>query len=202
MVRTIRQLQIPNYEILVIGGSENRFSGDLHDFTKIDFNESVKPGWITRKKNLVAQIAKHDNLVMCHDYFVFHRNWYNGYLKIYDDFVESDICCNPVYMIDGRREYTDWITWDHPKYGRQASLNYNDWEQTKYQYISGGYFVAKKEFFLNNPLDENLVSHGGEDIEWSLRVRQKAKIICNPNSYVRHNKKHRNLSIDTWERLV
>lgn len=202
MVYTIRALKIPNYEILVIGGSGSKFGGDLQDFTKIDFDESVKRGWITKKKNDIAKIAKYDNLVICHDYFLFHRNWYDGYLKIYEDFVKSNICCNPVYMIDGRREYTDWVTWDHPDHGRQASLNYNDWEQTKHQYISGGYFVTKKEFFMNNPLNENLSSHDGEDVEWSLRIRNQAKIICNPNSYVKHNKKHRNLSVDFWERLV
>jgi GT2 family glycosyltransferase len=104
-------------------------------------------------------------------------------------------------MIDGRRDYTDWTTYDHPLLGKQCPLPYLDWSCTKYQYINGGYFLVKKNFFINNPLDENLVSHGEEDVEWSLRVRDGAKIICNPRSYVCHIKKHRNLGVQIWSKI-
>ena len=204
MINSIRELQIPNYEILIIGGDINRFVGNTQDVVKISFDESIKPGWITKKKNEIAKVAKYDNLVIMHDYFIMHKNWYQGFLKndIYDSFLNCDICCNPIFMIDSRRDYTDWVTWDHPKYGRQRSLNYTDWSCTKYQYISGGYFIIKKHFFLNNPFNENLVSHQAEDVDWSLKIRDKAKIICNYHSYVKHNKKHRNLSVDAYGRMI
>ena len=204
-VSSIRKLNIPNYEILVIGGEDNKFSGDLSDFRKINFDESSVSGWITKKKNNISKLCKYDNLVMFHDYFVFHKNWYEGYKKIYEDFSQCDVCSNPVFMIDGRREFTDWVTLDHPELGWGSPLNYNDWTQTQYQYISGGYFVVKKQFMLDNPLDERLASHQSEDVEWSKRIRNKAKIICNPYSYVKHNKQHRNLRVtheQVWERMV
>ena len=204
MVKSIRRLKIPNYEILVIGGETNKFSGNLEDFTKINFDESEKPAWVSKKKNDVARLAKHDNLVICHDYFVFHRNWYKGYLKIYNDFINCDVCCNPVFMIDGRRQFVDWVTWDHPCLGRHSPLNYSDWSQTRYQYIHGAYYVTKRDFFLNNPLNEEFIHGQPEDVEWSLRIRDKSKIICNSYSYCWHNKEHKDLKIDfnlIWSKM-
>ncbi len=203
IVKSIRNLQIPNYEILVIGGEIDQFESERGDFKKINFDESQKPGWITKKKNVIAEIAKYENLVIMHDYFVFHRNWYKGYLKVYDQFMNCDVCCNPIYMIDDRRDPTDWMTWYNPNTNDyQQALNYNDLSMIKHQYISGGYFLVKKQFFIENPLDETLTAHEQEDVEWSMRIRDKAKIYCNPFSYVKHNKEHRNLRINIWSRLI
>lgn len=202
IAKSISDLNIPNYEILIIGGETNRFTENLSKFNmrKINFDESAKRAWITKKKNDVAKMAKYENLVMMHDYFVFHASWYKHYSEFLKD-KEYDICCNPILLIDRRRDYTDWTTYDHPIYGKQCPLPYSDWTCTKNQYISGGYFLTKKQFFLDNPLNEELVSHQEEDVEWSLRVRDSAKIICNPRSYVIHNKKHRNMTVDIWRQV-
>jgi len=201
IVQSIRNLEIPNYEILVIGGQGSKFSGNLKDLTKMDFHEGIKKGWITKKKNDVAKMAKYENIVMLHDYFVFHSTWYQGYLKIKERFDECDLCLNPVLMSDGRREFTDWVTYDHPILGMHRSLPYGDESNIQYQYFSGGYFVTKKRFFLDNPLNEELVANEMEDVEWSTRIRDNSNIIFNSNSYVRHNKEHRNMKIDFWSRI-
>ena len=52
-------------------------------------------------------------------------------------------------------------------------------------YISGGYWVAKKKFMLANPLDESLRWGESEDVEWSLRIRDKFKYVMNINSTVK-----------------
>jgi hypothetical protein len=39
-------------------------------------------------------------------------------------------------------------------------------------YVSGSVMIVRKEFMLDNPLDENLGWGEGEDVEWSLRVRK------------------------------
>lgn len=201
IVKSIRQLQIPNYEIIVIGGVGNKFKGNLENFLKVDFDENKKKGWITKKKNDVVRLCKYENIVMLHDYFVFHKDWYKGLLKIKNEFRKCDLCLNPVIMINGRRDYTDWVTYDHPTLGMHTSLPYSENNCTQYQYFSGGYFLVKKSFFLANPLDESLVSHQEEDVEWSKRIRKKANIIFNCNSFVRHNKQHRNLNINFWDKL-
>lgn len=194
-ISTIESLNIPNYEILCIGGQDTFEDIKNINFKKLIFDESIKPAWITKKKNDIAKIAKYENLVIFHDYFIFETNWYNSYLNLEKNNILWDISCNPIIMIDNRRDYTDWITWDDPVYGKQKSINYHNWTMTKNQYISGGYFLVKKQFMLENPLNEELVANQEEDVEWSLRVREKAKIICNPYAFVKHTKWHRNMTI-------
>ena len=46
-----------------------------------------------------------------------------------------------------------------------------------YSYISGSYFICKKHIMIEFPLNEILLHCQGEDVEWSLRVRRKAKLI-------------------------
>jgi hypothetical protein len=65
-------------------------------------------------------------------------------------------------------------------------MDYEDSSAAKYSYISGSYWVAKKKFMQENPLDESLVYSQSEDLEWSLRIRDKANYIMNPRSIVRH----------------
>jgi len=185
IIQSIRNLAIPNYEILIIGANP---PANEHDVRYIDFDESVKSSWITRKKNILCQEAKYDNIVLFHDYFVFYQNWYIEFLKFGEDW---DVCSNAQMLISGQRHFTDWIIWDHPELPRYFSLPYNDWSNTKHMYISGNYFLAKKKFMLNNPLNEDLSWGESEDIEWSLRIRDKAVIKCNGKSIVKHNKAHR-----------
>ena len=52
-------------------------------------------------------------------------------------------------------------------------------------YISGAYWIAKKEFMLKNPLNEILKWGQGEDVEWSLRVRELTEFKINANSIVK-----------------
>jgi hypothetical protein len=194
-IKSIEELNIPNYEILCIGGDSLFEDIKNQNFKKYTFDETIKTAWITKKKNDIAKISKYENLVIFHDYYVFDKNWYNGLLLIKKDFDECDICVNPVFLINGNRDFTDWVTWDHPEFGVHKSIDYDNWLLTKYQYVSGGYFIAKKDFMLKNKLNEDLVAGEEEDIEWSLRIRDHAVIICNKNSSVKHNKEHRNIGV-------
>ena len=185
IIASIRSLNIPEYEIIIIG--ENPPS-DLYDTRFINFDESIKTSWITRKKNILAQEAQYENIVMFHDYFVFDSEWYNEFLKFGDDW---DVCSNSQLLITGHRHFADWVIWDHPTFPRWSSLPYTDWDNTKYMYISGNYFLVKKSFILANPLNEDLTWGMSEDVEWSLRIRNNAVIKCNGKSIVKHNKIHR-----------
>lgn len=198
IVDSIEFLKIPEYEILIIGGTGNKINRKIK---KIDFDETTKKTWLTKKKNDIIKHCNYENVVMFHDYFVFHPSWYENYKKFFNQH-DYDICCNPILQETGVRDYTDWVTWDDPIYGRHGSLPYHDWSRTKNQYINGGYFIVKKNFLINNPFNESLVAHQEEDVEWSLRVREKARIICNPTSYCKHNKNHRNQTINIWDKLI
>jgi GT2 family glycosyltransferase len=93
--------------------------------------------------------------------------------------------------MNGQRHFTDWVLWDHPYNPRYTSVEYTNYSLKKFQYISGGFFLAKKQFILDNPFNENMSVGSAEDVEWSLRIRNTAKIVCNPTALVIHNKQHR-----------
>ena len=188
ILKSIRALSIPEYEIILIGGGNSEFVVFAEDVRVIDFDESQKPKWITRKKNILVNEAKYDNIVLMHDYHVFDKDWYENF-KYFG--TEWDICSCPQYLITGARNPMDWSLWDKPGHGRAWSLNYDDWSQTQYMYISGGFFIVKKHVLQQEPLDESRGWNEEEDVEWSMRVRNKYVMKCNGGSVVRHNKWHR-----------
>lgn len=187
VVDSIRALNIPNVEI-VIAGSYEKFDRLIHQFPYHNVNTILSDGWLPKKKNTITKFASHENIVFLHDYYVFDHGWYNAYRKFGEAW---DICSNPQHLISGHRHFTDWVVWDHPSLPRYTSLDYMDWAHTKYQYISGGYFLAKRSLLQQFPLNETMLPGSPEDVEWSLRVRDHAVIKCNPHAIVHHNKRHR-----------
>ena len=207
VVESIRALKIPNYEILIVGTrdkiNENPITSSVnYDIRVIDFDESVKAKWITKKKNLITQHAKYNNIVYQHDYLIYDPNWYKGYKKTGGDF---DICINKILNLDGSR-YRDWVVFPfhhaghHPMAERlwaytdicnnESMLPYDELRFTKWQYISGAYWVAKKNVMQQFPLDERRVWGEGEDVDWSLRVRKRYDFSINANSTVHLLKQH------------
>lgn len=181
-----------NYEILIIGGDSEKLPYSLEqEHPKHLRLIPMKGSWITEKKNMAAWLASYNTIAMMHDYFVLDSQWYAGYEEFGTDW---DICSNPQRLITGKRHFTDWVIWDHPDLPRYHSLDYWDWSKTDYQYISGGYFLVKRQVILETPFNTQMRPGASEDVEWSLRVRDKYKIRCNPYSIVTHNKVHRDVT--------
>ena len=199
-IKTIEDLQIDNYEIIVIGGNRESKKTKNANITFLDFDENVRPGWTTKKKNLAAKAAKFENLCIMHDYFALDYNWYNGWLQFQQENHNWDIACNPIELINGARAWTDWLTLNDPKLGKATPIEYTDWSKISFQYVSGGYFCIKKTYFLNNPLSEELGSHEREDVEWAERLQKTWKLVCNKYSIVRHTKVHRDMSV--WRKKL
>jgi hypothetical protein len=184
VINSIEQLNIPEYEVLIIGNSSVS-----RDRTRIIlFNENEKPAWITRKKNLITQNAKYENIVYSHDYIVYNLDWYNGWLKFGDDY---EVCMNRILNADGTR-YRDWCIWPHNNNfvdglcarQRGCLLPYDMNHLSKYLYFSGAYWVGKKDVMQEFPLNENLLWGQSEDVEWSMRIREKYDFSMNKNSSV------------------
>jgi hypothetical protein len=187
IVNSIKKLNIPQYEILIIGESG---IPDDSIVKNIPFEES-RPGWITRKKNLITQNALYDNIVYTHDYHTFNPTWYEGFLKFGDDF---KVCCNVITNLDGNR-YRDWLWWDWP--GEPHSHNdpiyipnlehvlpYSETRCSRWMYINGSYWVAKKSVMKELPLDESLLQGQLEDVIWSHQVSVKYNFSINNYSGV------------------
>ncbi len=191
-----------NFEIIVIGesGLKSEFLShpiyfyEINErFFKIDFSLSnirmivkskdfkrliFKYGPISYKKNFAAKQSRFNKLCILHDYVALEPGWRDGFNKFDDGW---DACMNVVLNKNGSR-YRDWCTWDYPEVG-PALLPYNKY--VKEMYFSGTYFCVKREFFLSNMLDESLFWGEGEDVEWSIRVRNKTNFQMNVNSKVK-----------------
>jgi len=196
MISSIQSQNIPNYEIIIVGD----YNTNEPNCKCIEFDETIKPAWITRKKNIIAQKAKYDIIVYLHDYIFLDKNWYNGWQNF--SFDNWDVGMNIVINKDETR-FRDWVVfqfdgnlgpngaWQNnlPK-GRNCIISpylpdysYN---QTKNMYISGSYFIVKKHIMLAEPFDEDFVWGQPEDIEWSFeRVLPKYQYVMNTQSAVR-----------------
>jgi hypothetical protein len=183
IVQSIHEMNIPMFEIIIVGPTAPSVS-NVHF---IQFDESLKTNWITRKKNMICQIAKYENIVLLHDYIVFDKDWYKGFLKFGNSF---DVCINRILNKDGTRfrDYTlfpFYMRSIDTKFSTQCLLPY-DFKLTpitaKLSYISGSYYVVKKHIALQYPLDETKSWGEGEDVEFSYRTSRNG-IVAQMNSY-------------------
>ena len=181
-INSIIELNIPNYEIIIIGGNKEYQSNNLNIYS---FEENPNGGWITKKKNLITKHAKYENIVYMHDYIVFDKDWYINFLNFRNDF---KVCMNQIVNLDGTR-FRDWTLWaesaeeigiPNPYY----LIPYNIKNLSKLMYFSGSYWVAKKNVMQEFPLNENLFWGQSEDVEWSKRIREKYNFSINENSIV------------------
>lgn len=200
-----------NYEIIIVGNLSNSkiennknvkilpFEEDIFSLKKGNIKRAWKEkslkrlffraGAICHKKNLAAKNARYDKLCIMHDYVGIESGWKKGY-ELFG--YNWEVCMNIILNKDGTR-HRDWMCWDHPSildgrtWGAAACLIPYD-KYTKYMYISGTYFCVKKDFFLKNSLNEKLFWGDGEDVEWSLRVREKTIFKMNNCSIVKYLK--------------
>lgn len=196
IVDSIELQNIPNYEIVIVGNSKvSRNRTEV-----IEFDESIKKSWITKKKNTVTDYANFENIVYLHDYIKFDKDWYTGFLKFGNDF---DLCMTKIVNPDETR-YRDWCLcmWNDSRYesifgqknqlisdivepGMRCLLPYDEERFTNHMYFSGAYWVAKKNVMMEFPLNDELVWGQGEDVIWSIEVRKKYQFKMNKYSKVK-----------------
>lgn len=188
IIQDIEKLNIPKYEVVVVGGSHISHKNVVH----VPFDDSIKTGWITRKKNLITENAKFENIVYAHDYITYDDNWYSGFKQFGNDF---DVCMTKIINADGTR-FRDWLIWPHNDNKmddimarqRGCMIPYHLTHLSRYMYISGAYWVAKKRVMEKHPLDETLCWAESEDVVWSKRVRQEFDFKMNTLSSVKMRK--------------
>ena len=170
-----------DYEIVVVGGNTDIKEADL---TVVSFDEQSKPAWITKKKNLITRLAKHENVVYLHDYICPNSNWRTGFEVFGSDF---DLCMTPILNTDGTR-YRDWSLWwdDDSLLAKHYDrlIPYTVTDMSKSMYFSGAYWVAKRRVMEAVPLDESLSWGQGEDVKWSKQIREHYRFSINTHSSV------------------
>jgi hypothetical protein len=184
VVDSISDLNIPpeNFEIVIVGG-QDAYQDD--NMTVIPFDHASKRLWITRQKNLITERAKFNNVVYLHDYVSLAPDWYEGFKTFGDGF---DICMTPILNANGSR-YRDWTIWiadnDPDCQNRNRLLPYDVMHLSKFMYISGAYWIAKKDVMVKFPFEERLVWGESEDVIWSRQVREHYQFSINTHSTAR-----------------
>jgi len=179
IIKSIEKQKIPRYEIIVVG------TCSADGCRVIPFDEST---WITRKKNIIFQEARYENIVVFHDYIFLEEGWYEGFLKFGNDF---KICVNPIKNLNGAR-FRDYVLFNNfldPRLQKRTLIPYScklTPEISKISYISGSYYVIKKEVALKIPLREQLYWNQGEDVIFSQDLAENGIVIeCNMHSSVK-----------------
>ena len=208
------------FEIIVIIPDNEYDDNQTSNIKYIPFDESIKKGWITKKKNIIVENAIYDNICIVHDYYIFDMNWYKGVLSHSIAHPNWDVLCNAIYRFEGDR-HSDWLVNQHymeqmlqSPYYRDLNLSqelmqnaplenngakwvcglpYTENKLTHIQYVSGGFIFARKNVFKTVKLDERYGwGEAPEDIIWSKDViKNQFKIQFNKYSSVRLQKPHK-----------
>jgi hypothetical protein len=196
IIQSIEDNHIPNYEILIIGKTTIL---PTEKITTIGFDETIKEGWLTRKKNILVEKSKYENVVLLHDYICFDKNWYKGFLQFGNNF---EWIVSPIKNKNGRRyrdytlftgkytlphSYRDYSAGDDidPYFFKHTLLPYdfiNNINVNKYLYVSGAYYIIKRDIAVKHKLNEDILRNQGEDLEYSNRLHNN-NIIIGFNKY-------------------
>lgn len=174
IISSIKAQGIPHFEIIICGSYKKR-----KDVRYIPFNQRDDRGWITKKKNLIVQNAKYQNICIIHDRINFKPDWYEGMKSWGNTF--DHLACTQEYQ--GKRT-NDWEM--HEKFqGLEFSfvslLDYRDWDFHSCQ--GGQLHISKKQFLLECPWDESFLWKQPEDLRISETLRDAGHILrCNPQS--------------------
>ncbi len=184
MANAILNLNLPAVEVIFCGP---RPAGLPHDprVTAIDLDRPEPRGWITRKKNLIADRARYDNLCLLHDRYVVTPEWaeaLTGYGACY-----SFVTFPQVYYADTgnhfAQRYPDYQLLDQHG-GIDAAMDsgvydadrvfhpdYDDFSETAF--CCGGLYIARRSLWNLVRQDEALFHCEWEDVSFGLDCQRR-----------------------------
>ena len=189
MIQQINSLQIPSCEIIVCGPypsnnlpSNVRVLDDSPIYTEDDTRIPI-----TKKKNLIAENATYNNLVILHDRFHIPSSWYQSMLRYGNYF---DLLLTPVKVIDNLAHHTfDWQNGDY--YNLDNPINQDIEERLPYSaynehvFVNGGILICKKHIY--NEIKQSYKLNWGEmeDADFSQRLTRSGYLVhLDINNYI------------------
>lgn len=164
---------IPQVQVIVCGKYANS-KGYGIDY--IPFSQKDELGWITRKKNLIMEAAKYENVFVIHDRIFLEKGWYEG-MKRYGNYYDVLSC---VLTLEKTGERVgDWAAHIPNIVGH---LDYGDWDEKVC--INGAYCMVKKSAWRKAPWNEYFFWNEAEDFELSERYAGEG-IVPRFNPYSR-----------------
>lgn len=163
VIESVRKLKIPHFEILIVGNTGPEIIKQK-GVRFIHFTEKDDKGWITRKKNVICENARYENVLVLHDHLRPDANWYRGMEK-YGNYFEI-----VTFRIISAAETI--LPWDVASRTRWPyTLDARDWD--KNASVGGSYFAIKKSVALMVRWDERLFHFEGEDFRFSIDAARK-----------------------------
>lgn len=173
IIDRINSFGIPQYEILICGPAPSatrldnvRVLSDAHLYSDLRIP-------ISKKKNLIIQEAKYNNLIIMHDRIIPSKDWYANMLK-YGNYWDC-LSCRIINEENHALRMADWQETNskppRPKildifFTKERTLNYDEWSPDIY--IAGGFFQIKKH--LGIKLAPYLYWGEKEDVDMSVRA--------------------------------
>lgn len=193
MVREILALELPAIEIVICGPKPANLPDDAR-IRQIDLEKPEPRGWITKKKNMIAEAARYENLCILHDRFFMPGRFVEA-LRRYGN-VFSVVTFPQVFYADRTgtciQRYPDYqvVKWS----GDIATLvragifdghyvfhpQYNDFHETAF--CCGGLYITKKTIWNLVRQDEALFHAEWEDAVFGYEC-QKIGIPHRVNPY-------------------
>lgn len=184
MAAAILELSLPNVEIIFCGP---RPAGAPNDprVSAIDLDAPEPRGWITRKKNLIANRARYDNLCLLHDRYVITPDWadaLDAYGRCYSVLTFPQVYYASVDKQFPQR-YPDYqlLAQDRGIQGALASgvydadrvfhPDYDDFSETAF--CCGGIYLARRSLWNLVRQNESLFHCEWEDISFGLECQRR-----------------------------
>ncbi len=121
------------------------------------------PAMITVKKNSIAQQCRFENILLCHDRFVFNYSLNATLIDFGGDF---EVCALEAIDTNGNR-IPSWSSFNND-WQNGLELDAESFDENIF--LQGSLFLVKKSILLKSPLNPILYWGYGEDIEWSRRL--------------------------------
>jgi hypothetical protein len=183
-VASVRKQKIPSYEILICGPYV--VSTDDFDIKVIELKKRENSAWITKKKNLLIEMSKFQNVMIVHDRIYLSEQWFQGMKKWGDNF---EVLAVPQILKKTGRLLPCWA---HYKFDLKTLYRWNvpiglmdfkDWG--KHMLDCGPVLIAKKHILLSHPFNESLYWGEFEDCELSKQLVDHGYLFrINPNAFV------------------
>lgn len=184
MASAILALDLPAVEVIFCGPTPADAPTDPRIRT-IDLERPEPRGWITRKKNLLATAAEHENLCLLHDRYVITPQWAAA-LRSSGSCFSIETLPQIFYADIHRRHsqrYADYQVL-HQSAGIDRALDsfvfagervwyapYDDFYETAF--CCGGLYVAKKSLWAGVQQNEALFHCEWEDIVFGLECQKR-----------------------------
>lgn len=177
IVSSILIQNIEFYEVIIIGDVNDVWHSD-HIFVINDPGVNAA-NHITKKKNMIIDLASHSNVVMMKDYVALNDDWYEG-IKSFGQF---DILMNRI--VDGHeRRYLDWI-WENPIPGDGRNIPYHIKNHIQ-MFVPGVFLIAKLYVLKKYKFNEKLIGLGkSSDVQWSKAALKEYSYHMNTMSSCR-----------------